>query len=276
MTRTWKLSDSRRYERAGSVVLNQVRLGQAPISLRKWRWLHTGGWILLVLAVLAGAAALWLSWDSRFYVYEAQIVGTRRIPESELFGASGLDGLHILWARSATIESRLLEVFPSLESAQVTCSLPSDCVISVIERRPQVLWDDHTELWWVDEEGAVFAAREVGSGLAGLDDARGRWMITGPLPRGDDGNLDERVRVALAELWSSGADVPTTFDYELDQGLSFVDRQGWRVIVGEGSGMAERLRTLEHLTAYLDSHGITPEFVDVRFPEAPYYSPSSE
>ncbi len=276
MTRSWKLSDSIRYERAGSVVLNQVRLGQAPISLRKSRWLHTGGWILLTLAVVAVAAGLWLTWDSRFYVYEAQIVGTRRIAEGDLFDASGLNGLHILWARSSAIESTLLAEFPALESVEVTCGLPADCMISVVERRPQVLWDDQSELWWIDEEGTIFRTEHVGTGAESADAAGGRWVITGPLPRGEDGNLNERVRIALAELWTSGADVPTTFDYEPDRGLSYVDRHGWRVVVGQGSGMAERLHALERLTDHLESHGITPEFIDVRFPGAPYYSPSPD
>jgi hypothetical protein len=36
--------------------------------------------------------------------------------------------------------------------------------------------------------------------------------------------------------------------------------------------MARRLEVLEQLTADLEARGVAPRFVDVRFPEAPYYS----
>lgn len=272
MTKTWKRPRKRYYEQAGSVVLDRVRLGQAPISLRKSRWIRTGLWGALTLAVAAGALALWLAWDSRFYVYDAEVVGARQLPPGALFEASGLNGLHILWARPGAVESELLEAFPSLESVSMSCSLPSECTISVVERRPRVLWDDQGELWWVDEEGAVFSATGEGASSEAANEAAGRWLVTGPMPRGSDGNLDERVRVALTELWASGRDVPTEFTYEPDRGLAFTDRHGWRIIVGHGSGMDERLRALERLTAHLESNGVTPAFVDVRFPKAPYYS----
>lgn len=273
MTKSWKRPPKRRYEHTGAVVLNQVRLGQAPISLRRLRWRHVGLWAIVVLIVAAGALAVWLTWDSRFYISDAEVVGTRQLASGDLFAASGLEGLHILWARPASIRARLLEEFPSLESVEVSCSLPSDCTISVVERQPRVLWDDQGEHWWIDEEGAVFRAQDgEGSPVDGTGEVAGRWLVRGPLPRGEDGNLDGQVRVALAELWGSGADVPTEFEYGPDRGLSFTDRHGWRVIVGRGSGMDERLRALECLTAHLESHGVTPLFVDVRFPKAPYYS----
>jgi cell division septal protein FtsQ len=221
---------------------------------------------------VAGALALWLAWDSRFYVYDAEVVGTRQLSQGAVFEASRLEGLHVLWARPGAVESDLLEAFPSLESVSVSCSLPAECTISVVERQPRVLWYDQDEMWWIDEEGAVFSANDAGGSPEGANEAAGWWVVRGPLPRGDDGNLDERVRVALTELWASGRDVPTEFTYESDRGLSFTDRRGWRVIVGRGSGMDERLRALERLTAHLESNGVTPAFVDVRFPEAPYYS----
>jgi hypothetical protein len=40
--------------------------------------------------------------------------------------------------------------------------------------------------------------------------------------------------------------------------------------------MGERLRALEIVAAHLEAQQITPEFVDVRFPEAPYYSLTNE
>jgi hypothetical protein len=221
---------------------------------------------------VAGGLALWLTWDARFYVYDVETAGARRVSHEEIFEASQLMGLHILWARPAAIEAQILDTFPSLEGVEVICSLPSNCSIAVVERQPRVLWNELGELWWIDGEGAIFSVQDGATGLEGTNDAAGRWLVTGPLPRSDKGHLDERVRVALNELWTSGEEVPTRFDYTAEHGLSFVDEHGWRVIMGQGSGMGERLRILALMTAHLQSRGLTPRFVDVRFPEAPYYS----
>jgi hypothetical protein len=262
--------------------LNRVKLGQAPISLHKVRWMRRVLWFLLVLAVIGGGLGLWLTLDSRFYIYEAEITGTRRLSHEEVFEASELSGLHILWARSGAIESRILEALPSLASVEADCSLPSECMISVVERRPRVLWDENGERWWVDEEGAVFLAggevlpADAAGEAQSWRDGSGGWSITGPLPRDDDGDLEERVRVALTELWESGVELPTTFQYDREEGLSFVDERGWRVIVGQGTGMARRLRILEELAGHLEVRSVVPRFVDVRFPDAPYYVPAAD
>lgn len=283
MTKSWNpRRGSKRYEKAGSIVLNRVKLGQAPVSLHKIRWTRRGLWLILGLALVGGALGLWLTLDSRFYVYDAQIDGMRRLSYERIYEASGLDGLHILWARSGVIESRILESLPSLESVDVDCGLPSDCAITVVERRPRVLWADGETLWWVDEEGTVFLAGDGDGSAAGSGDAEawsdatGGWTVTGPLPRDGEGNLADPVRVTLTELWKTGIDLPSSFQYAEGEGLSFVDEHGWRIIVGKGSGMARRLRVLERLTAHIESRGITPRFVDVRFPDAPYYAPAAD
>jgi hypothetical protein len=247
-------------------------LGRAPVSLRTSRWLRRGRWFLLAIAVAAGGLALWLALDARFYVYDAPTAGARRVSQEEVFEASQLTGLHILWARPAVIETRILDTFPSIESAEVMCGLPATCSIAVVERQPRVLWNERGELWWIDEEGAIFPVLDEATDAEAASDAVGRWLVRGPLPRGDEGRLDERVRMGLTELWASGQEMPTEFDYSAEHGLSFVDEQGRRVTLGQGAGMGERLRILALVTVHLQSRGLMPEFVDVRFPEAPYYS----
>jgi len=277
MTKSWNpRRGKKRYERAGSVALNSVRLGQAPVSLSKIRWRHRGLWILLGVVILAGAVGLWLTMDSRFYVYDAQIQGTRRLSQQAVFDASGLRGLHILWARPATIESQTLEALPSLESVEVNCQFPSECSISVVERRPRVLWDDGGERWWIDEQGTVFLMQAEGLDSQALTEASGGWTVNGPLPRDGEGNLEGHVLVGLAELWESGRQLPGAFQYSPDQGLSFIDGHGWRVVVGVGAGMNRRLQVLDRMVSHLESRQVTPRYVDVRFPEAPYYAPRAD
>jgi len=279
----------KRFETAGTLVLGRAQVKRPPAATRS-RLLRLRGVLLLSLvAVVAGA--LWLALDDRFYIYHANVVGAVRVSSNEVFQASALPGLHILWVRPAEVETRLLATLSTLESAQVVCrlhlpalsaGLPAECTITVVERQPRVTWDEDGQLWWIDAEGVIFP---VSFSLPSIGDAppsfppNGRdeggaegWLVRGPLPQGEDGWLDERVRVALTELWTAGVDVSPLLYYVPDRGLVLTDERGWRVIVGQGPGMDKRLQVLEWLAADLEARDLTPRFVDVRFADAPYYS----
>lgn len=268
----------RRFEAAGALVLGRARVKRPSAASRSLLRRLRG---ILLLSLAAGAAgALWLALDDRFYIYHADVMGAVRVSPDEVFRASGLPGLHILWVRPAEVEARLRAALPTLESAQVVCHLqpPSSsarpatrCTITVVERQPKVMWDEDGQLWWIDADGVIFPANAPAEVPAQgmLSDG---WLVRGPLPRGEDGWLDERVRVALTDLWAAGVDVSPLLYYVPGRGLVLTDERGWRVIVGQGAGMGKRLQVLELLAADLEARGLTPRFVDVRFADAPYYS----
>jgi hypothetical protein len=221
----------------------------------------------MLVLMIAGVVA-WGLLDDRFYVYDADVVGTVRVSPEEVFWASDLPGLHVLWVNADHLEAQILAELPSLESAQVACRLPADCTITVVERQPRMMWNDGGQLWGVDADGVVFAAEEA------FTEA---WVVRGPLPReGEDGPLAEPARVALAELWASGVEIAPELVYIPSRGFVIIDGRGWRVIVGQGAGIDARLEALDALAADLEARGIDPKFVDVRFPEAPYYSLTNE
>ena len=245
-----------RFEAAGTLVLGRTRAERSSASPH---WLRN---VLLLLLAVAAAGAVWLMCDDRFYVYHVEVAGTARLSPDDVLRASGLPGLHILWVRPAEVEAEILATLPALDEARVVCRLPAECAVTVVERQPKVMWDDDGQLWWIDAGGVVFPAYGVPS------DAR---VVRGPLPRDGAGRLDEPVRVALTELWAMGVDVSPLL-YVPERGLVLTDERGWRVFVGEGPGMAERLQVLEWLAPDLEARGLRPRFVDVRFPDAPYYS----
>jgi hypothetical protein len=272
-----KKKKKRRFEAASTLVLGRTRVRRpsktrhSPFAIR-YSPLAIRNSLLLLLSV-AAIGSLWLTLDDRFYVYHANVVGADRVSPTEVFQASGLPGLHILWARSAEIEARILAALPPIESARVVCKLPAACTITIAERQPEVTWDEDGQLWWIDAEGIIFPASPSfippnGEEREGTEE----WLVRGPLPRDEDGRLDERVHVALTELWTAGTNMSPSLSYVPEWGLVFTDERGWPVIVGQGPGMAERLRVLEYLAADLEARGLTPQFVDVRFPDAPYYS----
>jgi len=261
---------NKRFEAAGTIVLGRTRV-RLPSKICNLQFVIRNLLLLSLVAVAAGA--LWLALDDRFYIYHADVVGAIRVSPDEVFRASGLSGLHILWARPAEIEARILTALPTLESARVVCRLQppalsaglpaASCIITVMERQPRVMWDEDGQLWWIDADGVIFPAQGA------LSEG---WLVRGPLPRDEDGRLDERVRVALAELWATGAEVSPSLSYVPGRGLVLTDKRGWRVIVGQGPGMDRRLQVLEWLAVDLERRGLTPRFVDVRFSDAPYYS----
>lgn len=258
-------SRSWRFESAGTMVLGRARVKRAPVSRSALLpWL---GSVLLLLLVAAAAGALWLALDDRFYVYSVDVTGTVRVSPDDVYWASGMPGLHVLWVRPAEIEARILAAKPTLKSARVVCEPLAKCTITVVERQPRMMWNEDGQLWWIDADGIIFPAQEV------LLDG---WLVRGPLPRDEDGCLDESVRVALRELWATGASVSPSLDYVPGRGLVLTDERGWRAVVGQGPGMLERLQVLEWLAADLEGQGLTPRFVDVRFPNAPYYSLSND
>jgi hypothetical protein len=256
-----KRKESRQFESAGVLTWGPSRVQRRPAASRVLSRRSRGVILLLMGAVMAGS--LWLTIDDRFYISSVDVAGTVRVSCDEIVQASGLSGLHILWARPAEIENRILNALPTVESVQAKCRLPASCAIVVVERQPRVVWEENGLLWWIDAAGVIFNAEGP------LSEG---WTIRGPLPRDEDGRLDERVRVGLTELWATGEDVASTFDYVPARGLVFADERGWRVILGQGPGMAKRLQVLERLTADLEARGVTPRFIDVRFADAPYYS----
>ena len=76
----------------------------------------------------------------------------------------------------------------------------------------------------------------------------------------------------MSELRAAGTDIPAELRYAPSRGLVFADERGWIVAVGQGPGMAERLQVFDQVVDHLEANGLTPRFVDVRFPSAPYYS----
>jgi cell division septal protein FtsQ len=260
----WRRSKKRRFETAGTLVVGRARV---PAPARSLRWLRWGRWVLPALVVVIVGAALWALLDDRFYVYHADVVGTVRLSPDQIFEASDMPGCHVLWVNPAKVEADILAALPSLESAEVVCRLPSNCTITVVERQPRMIWNDGEQLWGVDANGVIFP-----SDVAFTE----AWVVRGPLPKDEDGLLAEPARVALAELWASGVEMSPELAYVPSRGFVITDGRGWRVIVGEGAGMDERLQALEAVATHLEARGITPKFVDVRFPKAPYYSVTND
>lgn len=292
-------SSRRRYAVASASFLGQLvalpARGRVAVPPERGRQIKL---ILLTVALVLATGGLWLGLDNRFYVYAADVRGNLRTAAEDVYLASDLPGVHVLWARPARAEQLITKRLPNIASASVTCGVPARCTIEIVERQPRMAWEEDGSVWWVDADGVVMPAQGM------LTEG---WVVRGPLPLAqaepeaaetDPGEADEvvteeqvaeeqpaeeqftagfrqlpePVRAALNDLWLAGMDSTAVFQYVPGRGLVFTDPRGWSVVLGEGSGMAQRMRVAELLGSSLQQRGLTPLYVDVRFPEAPYYS----
>lgn len=221
--------------------------------------------ISLIILIIVGLVALDLTLNEAFYIYNPSVVGNQRVPASDIVAASGIETLHILWLQPDHAVQSLLEALPELQSAGLWCGLPAECTIQVLEREPLFEWKQNQTRIWVDAEGVAFPLRgptpvipivEAAPSVPTLLPGR---RVTPELLS----TMKELIRV-LPEV--------KTFRYTVERGIEFTEPGGnWPVYVGVGSDMASRVGIWKALAANLTSRKVRPRFIDVRYPQAPYY-----
>jgi hypothetical protein len=253
--------ESHRFQSATPLVIGRrasIRPAEIPL-----RWIAVGVGVLALVALV-----LWLSFSPRFYVQGAKVVGATRVSPATIYSASGIDRLHVLWVNRRTVADEIVDSIPSIAEARVACELwTADCTLEVVEEPLMLTWRRGDQAFWVDEAGGIFAAD------APLE---GEWLVRGPLPIDDAGWVEKDVLDALRALERFGVS-PRPIDYRAGRGLVITDGAGWRVVLGEDAGrMERRLRVYAVVREHLMEHDIRPQFVDVRFPDAPYYSETND
>lgn len=109
---------------------------------------------------------------SSFYVYGADIQGNSAVSSREIYTISGIDSQSVFWVNPGKASEKIASL-PNIKTAEVSVVLPSQVVIEVVERRPQLLWQVDDTVWWVDQEGTIVPPRaEVDNMLRIIDDDR--------------------------------------------------------------------------------------------------------
>lgn len=226
-------------------------------------WQDRGGKALGVLLLLAlGGLTYYLFGTETFYVYEAQVVGNQLVSAEEIYRSSGLEGISIFWIDPVQVEAAITAL-PNIKEARVRCELPHQVTIEVVERRPQVIWQQGEKRYWVDEEGTILPARgELPEATVIVD------LDERPIQPGD--RLDPRLITGAQQLRSLLPEL-TTVQYAAKTGFSFQSEQGWPIYLGQGEDMAQKVAIMKVLLQEITAKGIQPQFIDLRFKERPYY-----
>jgi cell division septal protein FtsQ len=212
--------------------------------------------------VIGAILYLWLS--DTFYVTRIGVAGNVLTPAQEIVQASGIGGQHMLWVNHAAASERVANGIPSIKSARVDCQLPNRCVIKVQERQPSVAWRFGGAVTWIADDGMAFAAkRDANLPLITIDAPQGPALLPGK-------EADQRIVKAAVAVAKAMPSV-RSYKYTVEHGLEFQSEDGFPVYLGLGENMADRAMMWKAVEAELKAQGVIPQFVDLRYPVAPYF-----
>jgi cell division septal protein FtsQ len=224
-------------------------------------WKVRGGTVLSVLLLVVLALVISQFFTTyRFYVYGVEVQGNQFVDASEIYNASGLHELSIFWINPEKMEATISKL-PGVKEAKVKCRLPNRVTIQVVERQTHIIWDRGGQRYGVDDRGTVLALEGELEGMILVQD-----LTPGPLEVG--GHINPAAIASALELRRLRPEI-TALQYSEERGLSF-NQADSPIYLGTGD-MAEKMVILSALLQDLAFEGIQPEFVDVRFPESPYY-----
>ena len=224
-------------------------------------WQVRGGTVLslLLLAALALLTSQFFT-THRFYVYDVKVQGNQFVDRNEIYTASGLHEISVFWIKPEQVEAAISSL-PGVKEARVTCRLPNQVTIEVVERRTQIIWQRGETRYGLDDRGTMLPLEGELEGMLLIQD-----LTSGPLEVGD--RIDPEVVRSALELRRL---LPATvvLQYSEDKGLSFYQGD-CPIYLGTGD-MVEKMAILNALLQELASEGIKPQYVDVRFVESPFY-----
>ena len=117
---------------------------------------------------------------------------------------------------------------------------------------------------WIADDGMAFAAhRETDLPLITIEAPQGPALLPGK-------EADQRIVKAAIAVAKAMPSV-RLYKYTVERGLEFQSERGFPVYLGLGENMADRAMMWKAVDAELDRRGVTPRFVDLRYPVAPYF-----
>jgi len=225
----------------------------------------TGSQMLALLAVPALIVLLvWFFFDTRFYVYAADIQGNAMLSRDEVFRASGLDGMSIFYVDRARVAKQIREGIPGVTQVYVNCHWPNQVSIRIGEQDVRFVWQTRGAPFLVDGEGLVLR----------LDDGSHKDSLV--IHDLDDRLIKPGDKVDLpalnAVLGLHGL-LPEVklFEYSREKGVSLMDARGWRIYFGDDRDLDRKVANLQAMLQQLVTSNTAVELIDLRFADSPYY-----
>ncbi len=201
------------------------------------------------------------------------MTGNQFVLVEEVDSVLGLDGMHAFLIVPEEVETALRLNFPEILSAEVSVELPNRVVVNVTERQPVLRWEQGGAYTWVDAEGVAFRPRFEVGGLVVVS-------ASGNPPAGPKSESDPLAPVPFvspdivqtARLLNPYMPQGSVLLYDPKYGIGWNDNRGWTVWFGSTAEQVDvKLRVYIVLVDSLAQRGITPTFINVAYPNAPYY-----
>lgn len=199
-----------------------------------------------------------------FFVYRADIDGQVAVSATEIYAAAGINNQSVFWVNAAKV-ARQIEKLPNIKSAEVAVSFPAQVSITVVERLPELVWQTDDTTWWVDLEGTIVPPKQSVENMFRIIDNDHQPVEPGY-------KLDPTI-IKGAQTLRVLVPAVSVVRYSRAMGLTVATPEGQPVYLGDGNDIKAKLVVLTALLADLDEQDITPDFIDVRNPLRPVYSP---
>jgi hypothetical protein len=115
---------------------------------------------------------------------------------------------------------------------------------------------------------AFAAHRDANLPLITIEAPQGPALLPGK-------EADQRIVKAAVAVAQAMPNV-RQYKYTTEHGLEFQSKAGFPVYLGLGDNMADRAMMWKAVEAELKQLGVTPQFVDLRYPVAPYFVSNSD
>jgi hypothetical protein len=253
-----------------------IALGMPDIHLHRpavprlhasWRL----GSIFIVL--LIGVAIYLLLSLPYFHVPSATVLGNNRITREEIESVSGVLGQSIFTVQPDEVETRLRMNYPELLSAQVNVYLPNHVYVTLTERQPVILWQQDEGITWIDATGVAFRPRGLVAGLVPVKGLVAPPVGSAPLddPLAPPPFIQKELVDAILVL-APHVPADSTMVFDRSFGLGWTDSRGWKAFFGTSAkDMPLKVRVYQSLVDSLVSRGVSPTFINVMYPDAPFY-----
>ena len=247
--------------KAPSVTLSMPRIGFGPRII---------SFLIAIFCVLD--LYCMLNYDP-FIAHTAEISGNSQISEQEIQNVLGIANLPAAQLDPNQVQINILAAFPNIASAQVDVNLPSDVVVTVVERTPIAAWQQNGQTTWLDAQGYSFPPHGQVDNLPSI-------TALGAPPVVD---VDQNQAFGARPFLSSGMSqliasllisMPkgAQLIFDPQYGIGWNDPQGWKVYFGQSDqNIVLKLQVYQNLVTYLQKKNIKPTIINVEYPNAPYY-----
>jgi cell division septal protein FtsQ len=199
----------------------------------------------------------------QFRVEHIEVEGNRLLSSQHISQVAGVHGINIFYVNTRQVEQRLGQL-SLVRDARVSVQLPNQVRVRVTERQPVVTWVSGGTRMGVDEEGAILPPQAIDPQTITVE------ALETDAPGGELQMEPKAIAVALA-LHELRPDL-RRFLLHPERGIGIVTQEGWPVYFGwETRDLPMQLEILERARPALRQEEDGIEYVDLRFPAAPYY-----